>query len=512
MKNLDYRKYCLIIVPLILVLMQAIPAQTNIPSGNVSGTWALANSPYHINGEITIPNGETLTIEPGVDVIFTGHYKFNVQGRLLAIGTEQDTITFTAQNPETGWHGIRFRETPSTNDTTKIIYCKLQYGKANTGDNSEQSGGAILMWNFGKAVIANCLIDHNISTGDYHNCGGGGICLFVNASPKILNNTLSNNIASDGGAIGCLTNSRPVISGNIISGNRAYYGAGMGIMNSNPLIINNVIIHNESYMSDGGIAVNVNCSPLIINNTIAYNRSSVGGGIGCWGSNPIVINTILYGNSAEDGVQVNFATEDSDPIFLYCDIEGGREQFGGPGAGDNYTGRFEYNISSNPCFVDTTTDNFHLSDSSRCIGAGKDSLMIGSILCCAPRCDYEGCLRPSPKGSKPDIGAFENSLGSPLTGIIEVLNQLPKEFQLFQNYPNPFNPTTTIQYSIPKKSYIILKVFDILGKEVATLISEEKTVGNYEVEFNANNLSSGVYFYQLNAGNFTSTKKMLLMK
>ncbi len=70
----------------------ALPEPTEIPAGDVSGTWTKAFSPYHINGEITIPNDSTLTIEPGVEVVFTGHYKFNVQGRLLAIGTETDTI------------------------------------------------------------------------------------------------------------------------------------------------------------------------------------------------------------------------------------------------------------------------------------------------------------------------------------------------------------------------------------------------------------------------------------
>ena len=82
-------------------------AQTNVPAGDVSGTWTKANSPYNINGEITIPNDSTLTIEPGVEVVFTGHYKFNVQGRLLAIGTETDTIVFTI-NDTTGFHNLTF--------------------------------------------------------------------------------------------------------------------------------------------------------------------------------------------------------------------------------------------------------------------------------------------------------------------------------------------------------------------------------------------------------------------
>ncbi len=88
---------------------------------------------------------------------------------------------------------------------------------------------------------------------------------------------------------------------------------------------------------------------------------------------------------------------------------------------------------------------------------------------------------------------------------------------LYQNYPNPFNPTTKIKYSIPfvETRYIPsvqIKVYDILGREVATLVNKEKQPGNYEVEFNASNLSSGVYFYKLTAGIFVETKKMILLR
>jgi len=89
---------------------------------------------------------------------------------------------------------------------------------------------------------------------------------------------------------------------------------------------------------------------------------------------------------------------------------------------------------------------------------------------------------------------------------------LPDEFSLFQNYPNPFNPNTKIRYSVPQSSNVVIKVFDILGNEIAILVNEEKAVGYYELEFNATALPSGIYFYQLNAGEFINTKKMILIK
>jgi len=88
----------------------------------------------------------------------------------------------------------------------------------------------------------------------------------------------------------------------------------------------------------------------------------------------------------------------------------------------------------------------------------------------------------------------------------------PDEFFLYQNYPNPFNPTTTINFSVPSSEFVTLKVFDVLGNELSTLVNEEKPVGSYKVEFDASRLSSGIYFYRLSAGEFIQTRKMILMK
>jgi endo-1,4-beta-xylanase len=98
------------------------------------------------------------------------------------------------------------------------------------------------------------------------------------------------------------------------------------------------------------------------------------------------------------------------------------------------------------------------------------------------------------------------------TGVEKTVSVLPASFNLDQNFPNPFNPTTSIRYSVPKLTKVTLRVFDILGREVQTLVNTEQAPGQYTVTFNAQNLSSGVYFYQLNAGSFTSTKKLMLLK
>ena len=96
--------------------------------------------------------------------------------------------------------------------------------------------------------------------------------------------------------------------------------------------------------------------------------------------------------------------------------------------------------------------------------------------------------------------------------VVKVDFNIPLKFALEQNYPNPFNPSTKIKYSVPQSSKVIIKVFDVLGNEIETLVNEEKPAGTYELTWNAANLPSGVYFYQIKAGEFTTVKKMILLK
>ena len=107
---------------------------------------------------------------------------------------------------------------------------------------------------------------------------------------------------------------------------------------------------------------------------------------------------------------------------------------------------------------------------------------------------------------------FGDATHNRVTGIKKVDNQVPGRFELSQNYPNPFNPSTIIRYSVPRASLVTLKVFNILGQEVSTLVNQQQNPGKYEVNFNASALSSGVYFYTITNGTSTLTKKMLLLK
>jgi len=117
-------------------------------------------------------------------------------------------------------------------------------------------------------------------------------------------------------------------------------------------------------------------------------------------------------------------------------------------------------------------------------------------------------------GGQIDIGSFAliDHLSFTDPSAVEQISGLPQDFSLSQNYPNPFNPSTNIEYTIPEASFVQLKVYDILGNEVASLVNQEQTAGTYRADFTANNLASGFYVAQLRAGDFSKTIKMTLLR
>ena len=114
------------------------------------------------------------------------------------------------------------------------------------------------------------------------------------------------------------------------------------------------------------------------------------------------------------------------------------------------------------------------------------------------------------------VGYFGTILHTTNGGVTfineELIVEKPTDYHISNNYPNPFNPSTKIKYSLPQTSNVVIKVFDILGNEIETLVNEEKQTGTYEITWYTENLPSGIYFYRIQAGNFIETKKMLLLK
>lgn len=175
-------------------------------------------------------------------------------------------------------------------------------------------------------------------------------------------------------------------------------------------------------------------------------------------------------------------------VGVLIDAEG-KIYFGGSAPGSNF-----YCLDSNGVILWQYTSGIFEYDS--CPAIGSDGTLYlgfhnnGSILC------------------------TNNLIAIKDSATVSVNESIPlvKEFQLGQNYPNPFNPSTTINYSIPNSGKVVLRVYNIIGKEVVCLVNEYKSEGNYIANFNASNLPSGVYFYTLQTGEFSSSKKMILIK
>jgi photosystem II stability/assembly factor-like uncharacterized protein len=110
------------------------------------------------------------------------------------------------------------------------------------------------------------------------------------------------------------------------------------------------------------------------------------------------------------------------------------------------------------------------------------------------------------------VGVIVHTTNGGITAINPITNEIPSEYNLDQNYPNPFNPMTNVKFQMPNSAFVGLRIYDILGRLVATLVNEYLKAGFYNVSWNASNYPSGVYYYKLTAGNYTETKKMILIK
>ncbi len=496
------------ILSISIFIASAVSADTHIPAGDVYGTWTISGSPYLIDGNITIPSDSTLTIQPGVDVIFQGWYNLVVNGYLQAIGTETDSIHFTTADTAEGWCGIQFDTAP---DSSILSYCLIvkafyDYGGIYCFESNPRISNCIVshnrpygIWcNNSNPIIAQCTITDN-----FEFAGAGIMCHY--SSPTIVNCLVSRNYGgSGGGGIVCDDYSDPFISHCTISDNGGHpSGGGIDCLSYSSPTIEYCLISGNSGAAGGGIYCahhsNVVIDHCTITNNIGYPNSGAGG-ITIWYANSAIItNTIVEGNTGNGGIRIY---NSSNVSITYCDVNGNQN---GSFTGEVPAGLGEqvmvnangdscdifYNIFEYPLFVDPPTGNYHLQAGSPCIDAGDPNSPL------------------DPDGTVTDIGAYffdQSWINDPH----EILQ--PTEFRLYQNYPNPFNPTTIIGFAIPYAAHTTLKVFDITGRQVTTLVNGWRTPGIHKVTFDGSNLATGLYFARLKCKNYTQTQKMLLLK
>ena len=272
-----------------------------------------------------------------------------------------------------------------------------------------------------------------------------------------------------GGGIFMFDNAAPQIKNCIIKNNIASLGGAIGQWSSTglggePHISYCTIFNNSAGAYGGGIWLSAS-NGSITNCTVVKNFASDGSNITLtsFASGVAVSNCIIW-----DGSIGGFPFLGN---YNYCDIQGGWPS----GTG---------NISSDPLFCDPDLDEYQLAVNSPCVDKGEDGTTIGAL--------GVGC----------------DSITTDVSNVFVV----PQKYSLYQSYPNPFNPSTTIKYSVPKQSDVTIKVYDVMGSEVATLVNEEKEIGVYKINFNGSNLANGIYFYQIQAGEYIQAKKMILLK
>jgi hypothetical protein len=417
-------------------------------------------------------------------------------------------------------------------------------------------GGGIYIWNSGAKIEHNKIINNHLATADNRYCGGAGIFgLGRIGNIVIRGNEISNNSATTTGnaqsfaaaaivttEVTCIFENNYIHNNVLSAPNGSAFAAGLMVdgwdhQTGNYIVRNNLIRYNkfdpDSCGSGGGMVIQ-NCSPIVYNNIKSDNSADWGGGV--WvihfkftddmvGPKPRLLNNTIVRNSAigpgggilmgsspesctylmNNIVAYNNGVEDYEQVARYGQAE--RKARNCIVQGFDYG---ESHINADPMLVADS-----LSNESPAIGAGALEYDFGDgvVLKC-PTVDIHGKARPFPAGSMPDIGAYESILGSPATGIyLQSNSEIPQLFTMHQNYPNPFNPTTTISYDLPRPGNVKLTVYNALGKKVAELVNDNQVEGSHSVVFDAQDLSSGIYIYQLKIeGRFSEKKKMMLLK
>ncbi len=380
----------LILLPLVLPGLAF--AQTNV-SGNQSGTWTSNNSPYQVIGHVTVPSGQTLNIEAGVEINFQGHYRFYVDGNLQAIGTEESMIVFTTDTPSTGWGGLRVE----TGDTILLEYCRIEHGSALGSEYPDFHGGALALLG-SDATVRNCVFADNEAHDPVNELGMGGAVYAINTTATSFTDCvfIRNHCYGEGGAIKFSGGSDIEITNCEFVQNNCNYGGGAvacySVSGTN--LRGCTFVDNYTMYSNGGAIQTLGGGDILyFSNCTLTGNSAVtgeGGAVSLSYATAYFVNTIVYDNPGAWGDDV-WVTALSPAEVYYSNMP----------MPDGATGHDNMNVD--PEFVDAANYDFNLLETSPCIDAGVayQESTGGAILVNLEPSQYEGAA--------PDIGAFEHS-------------------------------------------------------------------------------------------------------
>ena len=277
------------------------------------------------------------------------------------------------------------------------------------------------------------------------------------------------------------------------------YNGGAVYMNNSQADFYRTIFQQNTADLGGALYLENGAEAMLLNSTLVDNPSY--GVVYMAQASASVANSIFWLNNT-DPLIFDIFSDTSGAVIAYSDIEGGREGFTSVDNGTLFW--LSGNLSQSPMFEDSVGYDLRLGTGSPCIDAGRQDTVLYF------NSDRDSLMIPAftYNDNAPDMGALESGIPN----FVSRSSNLPDHFEVFQNYPNPFNPVTTIRYYLPVASDVNIKVYNLLGQKVYSDDQYLASAGFHEMVFDGSGISSGMYFYVINAGNNTATRKMLLVK
>ncbi len=507
MRHFNCRRV-IIIATILFVLTNPCLSQIHI-AGEIEGT--LIDTTYIADGDIVV--GGSLTIEPGAVILFEEGVQFDVDGLLVAEGTEEDTIYFILNEEAEYWGGIDFnffshwdcslQYCHISGSNSSGIYndrgypsvqnCLITGNSVNDQEIGYEHGGGIFWKGYNTDTIIECTISNN------SNCG-----IYADRSTRM---TVENSIISDNSDGGIVTDanetnlSHCVISNNYSDDN----GGGIYSMEGARVYLDHCLIYNnDAGEYGGGIYTEPTAYELTVNNCTISNNTSIswGGAIYSFSNNTIIRNSIISNNIGDHGaclifsdidIEFNdfFNNENGDISMIEIEDEdlGIINQINENGDScDVY-----FNIFQDPLFADSDNGDYSLLAESPCIDAGN------------PESEYD------PDGTITDMGAIYFEQENNIRHNNSVL--FPTKINL-STYPNPFNSTVNISFSLFQAENIELSVYNILGKKILSSSWQHLNPGLNSLSIDMNEFPSGTYHAHLNLlrSKVSTTTNLILLK